>query len=139
MLSKEEEKALVKTIREAEKLTSGEIRVHIQKTCGPDPVKEAIARFDALGLSATREKNGVLIFLASEDKKFAIIGDKGIQEKAGDELWNDLKTSMEEHFKKGDFLMGLQTAVSGAGKALSHYFPHRKNDVNELPDDISYS
>lgn len=137
MLSKKEEDKLLSAIRKAEKLTSGEIRVHIQKSCSENPIEDAIEKFNAMGLWKTRERNGVLFFVAVEDHKFAIIGDKGIQEKAGDNLWDEIKVKMQEKFRNGELANGLILGIERAGKALSDFFPRQKDDVNELPDDIS--
>ena len=137
MLNKQEEKKLLAAIRKADKLTSGEIRVHIQKSCGENPIEDAIEKFDAMGLWKTRERNGVLFFVATEDHQFAIIGDKGIQEKAGDKLWDEIKVKMQAKFRQGELANGLIQGVELAGKALSDFFPRQKDDINELPDDIS--
>ena len=138
ILNTAEEKILVEAIAIAEKNTSGEIRVHIEKTCKGDAVKQAKVIFEKLGMTATEARNGVLIYIAEESHKFAIIGDAGIHEKVGHDFWDHSKDLMLQHFKKGEFVEGIKEAVLSCGEALKKYFPFQNNDSNELSNDISY-
>jgi uncharacterized membrane protein len=138
ILNTAEEKILVEAIAIAEKNTSGEIRVHIEKTCKGDAVEQAKVIFEKLGMTATEARNGVLIYIAEESHKFAIIGDSGIHEKVGHDFWDHSKDLMSQHFKKGEFVEGIKEAVLSCGEALKKYFPFQNNDSNELSNDISY-
>jgi uncharacterized membrane protein len=131
ILNTAEEKILVEAIAIAEKNTSGEIRVHIA-------VEQAKVIFEKLGMTATEARNGVLIYIAEESHKFAIIGDSGIHEKVGHDFWDHSKDLMSQHFKKGEFVEGIKEAVLSCGEALKKYFPFQNNDSNELSNDISY-
>ena len=138
ILNTAEEKILVEAIAVAEKNTSGEIRVHIEKACKGEALERAKEVFEKLGMTATEARNGVLIYIAEESHKFAIIGDVGIHEKVGADFWDHSKDLMLAHFKKGEFVEGIKEAVLSCGEALKKYFPYQKNDSNELSNDISY-
>ena len=138
ILNTAEEKILVEAIAVAEKNTSGEIRVHIEKTCKGDAIEQAKVIFEKLGMTATKARNGVLIYIAEESHKFAIIGDAGIHEKVGHDFWDHSKDLMLAHFKKGEFVEGIKEAVLSCGEALKKHFPFQNNDSNELSNDISY-
>ena len=129
---------IVEAIKLAEKQTSGEVRVHIEPTCIIDPVERALQVFTELKMDATELKNGVLIYLATEDKKFAIIGDKGIHEKVQDSFWNEAKELMKVNFVKGDFTAGLTEAIGKVGEKLKLFFPFQSNDADELSNEISF-
>ena len=135
--STREKKEIVNTIRDAERHTSGEIRVHVESHCGADPIARAQAVFDKLGMSKTELHNGVLIYLAIADRKFAIIGDEGIHRAVPPDFWDDTKVKMESLFRAGKFCEGVCLGVQLAGEHLAQYFPCQRNDVNELPDEIS--
>lgn len=126
-------------IREAEQATSGEIRVAIDHHRVADPVAAATREFERLGMTRTAHRNGVLIFLAPESRKFAVIGDTAIHEKCGDAFWRMLTAAMAAHFQRGDFVGGLEHGIARAGRILSESFPRGAADGNELPDDISES
>ena len=134
----EEERQILKAIRYAEKNTSGEIRVHIDFNIYPDPLKRARKIFVKLGMRKTKLKNGVLFYLSINDNKFAIIGDVGINKKVPDNFWRSIKDIVIEHFKKGEFVQGLAEGIKKAGEQLTLFFPYQKDDINELPDPISY-
>ena len=136
-LTKEEEQEIVEAIRMAEKETSGEIRVHIEKTTLKVPYDRALEVFHELGMDATELQNGVLIYLAVADKKFVICGDKGINELVADDFWNSTKEVMAAQFKIGDFKQGLIDGITSAGEQLQKYFPYQEGDVNELSNEIS--
>jgi uncharacterized membrane protein len=136
-LSVEEEQEVVDAIRMAEKETSGEIRVHIEKTASGDAFKRALEVFHLLKMDNTKLQNGVLLYLAIDDKAFAICGDKGINDKVADNFWNATKDSMAAQFKEGDFKQGLINGITMAGAELKHYFPCEDDDRDELTNEIS--
>lgn len=125
-------------VARAERLTSGEVRVFIEDTTADSPLDRAAFLFGQLGMDKTAERNGVLIYLAFSDRKYAVIGDYGIHEKVGDEFWERLRSAMHAQFCQGNIVDGLVHAVDEAGKALSVHFPYLKSDTNELPDDIIF-
>ncbi|MEX2597601.1 MAG: DUF5130 family protein [Salibacteraceae bacterium] len=133
-----EEKRITDAIKAAELNTSGEIRIHIEQRCKKDAYEEAVEMFNKLGMSKTELRNGVLILVVLKDHKFAIIGDKGINEKVPENFWNETKDLMLGHFKKGNIVDGIIEGISDAGQQLKQYFPYQKDDLNELKDDISY-
>lgn len=136
-LTAEEEQEIVDAIRTAEKNTSGEIRVHIEKSSKIDPIDRAMEVFHYLKMDNTIQKNGVLIYIAVEDRNFVIYGDEGINQVVPSNFWESTKNDMQRHFKKGDFKKGLITGVLKAGKQLESFFPWDQSDSNELPDQIS--
>ena len=136
--SEEDQQKIVAAIGRAEKETSGEIRVHVESRCGGDALKRAVQVFKSLKMHKTELQNGTLIYLAMKDRKFAILGDRGINEKVPDDFWDDVKERMSVHFKKNDFAAGITTAVEMIGEKLKAFFPYRADDINELSDDISF-
>ena len=126
-------------IMNAELDTSGEIRVHIENTCKGDAMDRALAVFKKLGMEKTESRNGVLIYLAIKNRKFAIIGDEGIHATVTENFWESIKNKMLNRFRDNHFTEGLIEAITETGKQLKTYFPHKSDDVNELPDDISFS
>ena len=137
--SKEQQAQILASVREAENETSGEIRVHIESKLKGDVLDRAAWLFKKLGMHKTAERNGVLFYLAVTDKKFAIIGDAGIHAKVPDGFWDDVSVLMTKNFKEGKFTEGLSEGILLAGKHLKIHFPHKKDDVNELPDEISFN
>lgn len=135
-----EEKGRIKAaIKSAELNTSGEIRVHLEGHCKNDNVLERAAQmFSQLGMHKTDTRNGVLIYMAVKDHKFAIIGDAGINAKVEEDFWDTTKEKMLSHFKTGDLTKGLVEGVLCAGERLKEHFPYHKDDKNELSDDISF-
>ncbi|GAB3708319.1 TPM domain-containing protein [Spirosoma flavus] len=130
---------IINAIRQAEKATSGEIRVHVEPHCASsDPVQRAIEVFAQLGMHRTKDQNGVLFYLAHIDRKFAIVGDKGIDAKVPANFWESTKELLRHHFAAGDYAEGLSRGIERAGEQLKHYFPYASDDVNELSDDISF-
>jgi uncharacterized membrane protein len=127
---------IVAAIREAEGKTSGEIRVFISRKEVNDPVAAAQAHFVELGMQKTRERNGVLIFVAPRAHKFAVIGDTAVHTRCGEDFWRELAAEMSKHFKGSDFTRGIIHAVSRAGELLAKHFPRRPDDVNELSDEV---
>jgi uncharacterized membrane protein len=137
-LTKEEEGRVVDAIARAEEETSAEVRVHIEDHCSGDPLKRADTVFHHLGMTHTKQQNGVLIYIASEDRKAAVYAGKGIHRQVEENFWHDVLSIIIDHFKEGSFDHGLVHAIDKVGLQLKVLFPHRKDDVNELPDEISY-
>jgi uncharacterized membrane protein len=137
-IGKENEKLITKAIEEAEHQTSGEIRVHIESRCREDVLDRAAWLFKKLDMNETNDRNGVLIYLSVNDRKFAIIGDSGINKVVPEGFWNEIKEKMISYFSKGEFANGLICGIEKAGQQLKEYFPWQEDDVNELSDDISY-
>lgn len=136
--SKEQQAQIVSAIKEAEMNTSGEVRVHIESKCNEDVLDHAAWLFNYLKMDKTEHRNGVLIYLAVESKKFAIIGDRGINAVVPADFWDSTKELMRSHFAQGRFTEGISAAVLSAGEHLKAFFPHQSNDVNELSDEISF-
>lgn len=136
--SKEEHQAILDAIKQAERKTSGEIRVHLEDRCDMLPEDRATYIFDKLEMYQTVDRNGVLFYLAVLDKRFAVIGDAGIHERVGPDFWNALRDELQADFKKGNFKEGIISSILKMSERLAHYFPYdRAGDVNELPDEIS--
>ena len=139
LLSPDQQQQIIAAIRQAERETSGEIRVHIEATCPDgDPVRRAVAVFRHLGMHQTNEHNGVLFYLAHDDRKFAVVGDKGIDANVPADFWESTKTLMRQHFALNDYAAGLSQGIERAGVQLKTFFPRAHDDANELPDDISF-
>lgn len=135
--SPEQKEKIIKAIREAEQQTSGEIRVHLEHHCKIHPLDRAGQVFRMLKMHQTQLRNGVLIYLAVDDKRFAIFGDEGINEAVPENFWEDIKEEMRGYFTNGDFTGGICLAIKKTGDKLKEFFPYHDDDVNELPDDIS--
>ncbi len=136
-LTADEEKQIIEAIRVAEKNTSGEIRVHIEKTSKMDVYERALEVFHLLKMDNTKLQNGVLIYVAVEDRNFVIFGDEGINKVVANDFWDSTKDIMQSHFKKGHFKQGLVDGILKAGKQLETHFPWQTGDKNELPNNIS--
>lgn len=136
--SEKDQAQIVEAIQFAEKETSGEIRVHIEAHTNIEPIERAKAVFFELGMHNTVQKNAVLIYVAFEDHKLAIIGDSGIHEKVGDDFWQSEKELLISHFKKNEYALGLSLAIEQVGEKLKTYFPYLIQDKNELSDEISF-
>lgn len=130
--------AIVQAIGEAEHATSGEIRVHIETSCRADVLDEAAWLFRKLGMHKTADRNGVLIYLALEEHKFAIIGDTGINSVVPLGFWDEIRDHMKKRFSENMFTEGLTEGIIMAGNQLKEHFPHLKDDVNEITDTISF-
>ena len=135
--SHHEAEQLLGAIRDAEKRTSGEIRVHIEDYCNHLVLDRAVQIFEKLGMTNTKERNGVLFYLSVKDQDFAVIGDKGIHEKVGEQYWFDLSREMEKEFRQNHFIEGLVAAINKAAAELARFFPVASDDKNELTDDLS--
>ena len=137
IFSEEDEQAIVEAVKQAELNTSGEIRVHLENNCKKEVLARAASVFSKLKMHETIARNGVLIYLAVKDHKFAIIGDKGIDEVVPENFWGSTKDIMQQHFRNGEFKTGLVKGITEAGRQLKSHFPYQSDDVNELPDEIS--
>ncbi len=138
-LSPDQQEQIIAAIRQAERETSGEIRVHLEATCpGGDPLKRAVEVFQHLGMHQTTAQNGVLFYLAHQDRKFAVLGDKGIDAVVPADFWVSTKDLMRQHFAENDYATGLSRGIERAGQHLKTFFPRATDDTNELPDDISF-
>ncbi|WP_417289879.1 TPM domain-containing protein [Corallibacter sp.] len=136
-LSAEEELDIINAIRVAEKNTSGEIRVHLEKSAKKDVFERAMEVFHFLKMDNTKQQNGVLIYVAVEDKAFVIYGDKGINDVVANDFWDTTKDIIQAHFKQGNFKQGLVDGILKAGKELETFFPWDHTDTNELSNEIS--
>jgi uncharacterized membrane protein len=139
LLSGHDEARVVAAIRAAEARTSGEIRVHVEGRCSGSAIETAGRWFRRLGMEATAERNGILFYVAVDDRAFAVVGGAGIHAKVGDAFWDALRDAMRDDFAKGDAASGLIRAIGEAGQRLAEHFPRRAGDANELPDEISYT
>ena len=135
--TQEQINTIVKSIEKAEIQTSGEIRFHLESRCKGDALKRAVQVFKNLYMHKTELRNGTLLYLATVDKKFAIVGDKGINEKVPDNFWEDVKENISKEFKEKEFVTGVCTAIEMIGEKLKEFFPYQSDDVNELSDDVS--
>lgn len=138
LFTEEEEERIANAIAEAEKATSGEIRIAIDKYCTGDALGAATKYFSEMDMDKTALHNGVLIYLAYEDHKFAIIGDRGINSKVPADFWETTTIAMKAHFAKGNITDGLIAGILLAGEKLGLFFPPLGDDINELPNEIVY-
>jgi uncharacterized membrane protein len=136
-LSKEDEQEIVQAIVSAEKNTSGEIRVHIEERSEKAPLDRAQEVFFELHMNETKDRNGVLFYVCVTDKKFAIIGDEGIDKVVESDFWDCTKDIVISNFKESNFKNGLVEGILRAGERLKKYFPYQSDDMNELSNEIS--
>lgn len=136
-LTPEEESEIVEAIRRAEKNTSGEIRVHIEAGTKKDHYERAQEVFHELQMDETKDANGVLLYIAVQDRTFVIYGDKGINEVVPKTFWNDTKEIIQSHFRHGRFKQGIVDGILKAGEELKAHFPYEKGDTNELSNEVS--
>lgn len=137
MLSELDKKSVVEAIQAAEEITSGEIRVHLDKKGEKDPFIEAKRVFERLGMTKTKERNGVLIYLCFARKQLAILGDQGINEKVPEGYWDELYENMITAFKNENYCLGICEAVQHVGEKLSAHFPVNGDNPNELSNEIT--
>lgn len=137
--TKEQQEEIRQAIMNAELDTSGEIRVHIENTCTGDALDRALAIFAKLEMEKTESRNGVLLYLAVKNRKFAIIGDSGIHAAVTEVFWDSIRNKMMERFRENHFTEGLIEAITETGKQLKTYFPYKTTDKNELSDEISFN
>jgi len=139
-LRPDEKASVVEAIEAAEKLTSGEIRVHLEKKCpGGDPYYRGRDVFEDLGMTATALRNGVLIYLSIADRRVAVLGDRGIHERVEEGFWDSIVENLVRRFREGDYAGALREAILQIGNRLSTHFPYagEGKDINELPNEIS--
>ena len=127
---------IVAAIGAAEKRSSGEIRVHLHHRKVSDPQEAGRRVFEKLGMTATKHRNGVLVFVAPRSRNFAILGDAGIHEKCGDDFWKKSAEHLSAHFRGGRFTDGLVATIEELGSALAEHFPPEDGKANELPNEI---
>lgn len=138
IFSEHEQQLVSDAVEAAERFTSGEIRVCVEKTCSESVLDRAANYFTKLDMDKTAKRNGVLIYIATEDHQFAIIGDVGINKVVPHDFWNSTKDLMLTYFKNGDLTGGIVAGVKQAGEQLQTFFPYHDSDVNELPNEISF-
>ncbi|OYU84580.1 MAG: hypothetical protein CFE24_05960 [Flavobacterium sp. BFFFF2] len=138
ILTKAQQATVVAAIEAAEHQTSGEIRIHLEKKCAVEPIERAHQLFLELGMQQTQARNGVLIYVAYDDRKMAICGDEGIHAVVGDGFWQSTYELMRKHFAQDQLCEGLIAGVDQAGQQLKKYFPYQTDDQNELPNTISF-
>lgn len=129
---------ITNAIRVAETNTSGEIRIHIENSCKGDVLDRAAYIFEKLEMHKTELRNGVLFYMAVEDRKFAILGDGGINAKVDEDFWDSTKEIVISKLKEGLYAEGLSEGIIRAGEILKEHFPYQADDVNELSDEISF-
>lgn len=137
-LSEDHQKQIIQAIRGAELKTSGEVRVHIESHCEGHPIERAKVLFFQLGMHRTDLQNGVLVYLAYKDRKFSIIGDKGIDAKVPFEFWETIRDEMRPLLVKNEFGLALSHGIVRIGEVLATFFPYHKDDQNELSNEISF-
>lgn len=136
--TEEQQAEIVYAIQVAEGRTSGEIRLAVEPRCKGEPMDRAAVYFRRLGMDQTALRNGVLIYIATEDHQFAIIGDNGIHAKVESGFWEETKELMLRQFRQGNLVQGLIEGIKHAGEQLQRFFPRQDDDVNELPNEIAF-
>lgn len=135
--TEEEKQKIIQAIQAAEKNTSGEVKLHLENKCPRDPVQRAKEVFTELKLHQTKQRNGVLIYIAVQDHQIAIWGDEGINYHVGQAFWDDEVNIITHYFKLGKYVEGVTKAITQVGENLKKYFPYQSDDENEITDDIS--
>jgi len=136
--TKEQQEQIRTAIKEAEEATSGEIRVHIETSLTGDVLDRAAWIFKKIRMHETEKRNGVLFYIVVRNKQFAIIGDRGINAMVPEDFWDKAKNLLQKHFRNEKYTEGLAETVLLAGQQLKEHFPRMKDDINELPDEISF-
>ncbi|HEV7783398.1 MAG TPA: TPM domain-containing protein [Chitinophagaceae bacterium] len=137
--SPEEQKLVTAAIQNAERCTSGEVRVYVESRCSyMDALDRAVELFGQMGMHATEERNGVLVYVATKDHQLAVFGDEGIHRKVGPEYWNNEVSKMLRDFDRNDYAKGIAGCVEDIGQALQQFFPYTDKDKNELSDEIQF-
>ncbi len=137
-LTENEKRKIVAAIRQAEEKTSGEIRLYIESKCQEEPLQRAYQVFQELEMNQTAQRNGILIYIALEDRKLAIYGDEGIHRKVGDNFWKSELHQLQQFLSKRKNCEGICRCVEDVGRQLSTFFPFLEGDRNELEDDIVF-
>jgi uncharacterized membrane protein len=136
-LAKLDQQRIVDAIQEAERQTSGEVRIHVQPRAYGGELRTVAERtFERLGMTKTALRNGVLLFIATEEQRFVILGDSGINQKVPAGFWDEIAAKLTIRFSKDEYTDGIIDAVLAAGMQLREYFPRAEGDVNELSDAI---
>jgi uncharacterized membrane protein len=138
LLNAQDEEDIQHAIKSAELDTSGEIRVHVEEVCVGDPNDRAAEVFTMLDMKNTELHNGVLFYVALTSRKYAVLADSGITAKTPAVFWKTIYQLLMNNFREGLFADGLIEAITLTGEELKKFFPYRRNDSNELPDEISY-
>lgn len=139
LLQQVDGKRIADAIEEAERQTSGEIRVSVATFFWGNVQRQAERAFQRLGMQATKERNAVLIFVVPARRRFAVVGDEGIHAAVGDAFWQKLAQVLSTHFRSGDFTGGLVACIGEIGQQLAAHFPHQgERDTNELPNDVDF-
>lgn len=138
LITPEQEERLIKAIQLAELQTSGEVRVHVEKTCKGDALDTCKKQFAKLNMHQTKDRNGILFYLAINSKSFAVWGDEGIHQKVSDEFWKSITDCAIGYFKQNQLVTGIEKAVELCGEKLKQHFPLQADDKNELSNEISY-
>ena len=138
IFTEQDQELIANAISEAEKATSGEIRIAVEKHCKGDAFERATSYFSKLDMDKTIKHNGVLIYLAYEDHKFAIIGDSGINKVVPPYFWQTTQTAMKAHFAGGNIVQGIIAGIVLAGEKMALFFPAQGDDINELPNEIIF-
>lgn len=138
--STEEKQLIVTAIQHAERMTSGEVRVFVESRCSyMDATDRAAELFIRLGMEKTKDRNAVLVYVATQDKQLAVLGDEGIHRKVGDDYWRKEVRGMIQNFNRDNYARGIQEVIMDIGEALTTHFPYQNNtDKNELPDEIVF-
>jgi uncharacterized membrane protein len=136
--STEEHQRILDAIHDAEKDTSGEIRLFVEKHCKDEVLDRAAFIFGELNMHKTDLRNGVLFYIATASHRFAVLGDAGINSKVPADFWDHIKDTMKKHFAAGDLVTGLSEGIRMGGKALKEYFPYKSGDTNELSNEIAF-
>jgi uncharacterized membrane protein len=136
-LAKLDQQQIVDAIGTAERMTSGEIRVHVQPKAHGDIRNVAERTFERLGMTKTQERNGVLLFIATEDQQFVILGDEGIDARVPVGFWDEIARQLHDRFQQGEFTGGIVDAIHSAGRELKTFFPRAHDDVDELTNEIN--
>jgi len=136
----EEQQRIIEAIRDAEHMTSGEIRVFVESRCSyMDAIDRAAELFFQLEMQKTDDRNAVLLYVAMKDRQLAVFGDEGIHDKVGNEYWNNEVHKMISNFNRENYAAGIVEVVKDIGVALTKNFPFNNDtDKNELPDDIVF-
>jgi uncharacterized membrane protein len=138
LLSSQDQQRLLEKIRQIESRSSGEVRLHVTDRRVKDTLQAARKTFIALGMTRTRGRNGVLVFLSLPSRSFAIVGDEGIDRITGPDYWRSLRDTMAKRFSAGSYVDGLLDILDQVEAVLVEHFPYEEGDADELPDDISY-
>lgn len=137
-LNRKQKSRIIQAIVQAENVTSGEIKLHIENHCPTELLKRAKEVFHLHHMHQTEKRNGVLIYMALRDKKVGIVGDRGIDELIPENYWQEEVDMLLGYFKQSEFTTGLVTVITRIGEKLQKHFPIEENDVNELPDEITF-